>query len=60
MHFLKNFKHTNKQLVIGWSGSYSTGPYLQLIEEVIQYIVPKFNLKLIVIGAQKKYIKDIF
>jgi glycosyltransferase involved in cell wall biosynthesis len=58
-YFLKNFKHTNKQLVIGWSGSYSTGPYLQLIEDVIQHTMSEFNLKLLVIGAQKKYIQGV-
>jgi len=58
-YFLKSFKHANKQLVIGWSGSYSTGPYLQLIEDIIQYAVPKYNLKLLVIGAQKKFINGV-
>ena len=56
-----NFKNckNSKQLVLGWSGSYSTGPYLKLIEEVIQYVVLKHNLKLLVIGAKKKYIKNV-
>ena len=58
-YYLKNFKNDNQQLVIGWSGSYSTGPYLKLIEDVIQDLVPRYNLKLLVIGAKKKYIRGI-
>ena len=59
IYYLKNYKQKKKELVLGWSGSYSTGPYLKLIEEIIQYVIPKYNLKLLVIGAQKKYIKGV-
>lgn len=58
-YYLKNFNYSNRQIVIGWSGSYSTGPYIKLIEKVIQYVVPEYNLKLLVIGAKKKYIRGI-
>ena len=57
-YVIKKFLN-KKQIVLGWSGSYSTGPYLKILEEVLEYVVPKFNLKLLVIGAKKKYIEKI-
>jgi len=57
-YFIKNF-NINKKIIIGWSGSFSTGPYLKLIENALKKVLSKNNAKLLVIGAKEKYIKDL-
>jgi glycosyltransferase involved in cell wall biosynthesis len=41
----------NRELVIGWSGSHSTAPYLHLIDDVLLELRRSFSFKLLVMGA---------
>jgi len=41
----------DKRLVIGWSGSHSTIPYLHLLDSVFQELSARFNFKLLVLGT---------
>jgi glycosyltransferase involved in cell wall biosynthesis len=43
-------KNNSLNLVLGWSGSHSTAPYLYLIENVLHKIQLKYNVKVLVIG----------
>lgn len=38
--------------VIGWSGSYSTGPYLELVRAVLQRLAARFQFRVVIVGAQ--------
>ena len=49
----KKFNNNNKNLVLGWTGSFSTLPYLDLIYDVIDEIQSKYNLSIIVISSSK-------
>lgn len=40
-----------RTLVVGWSGSYSTGPYLQLVRTVLQRLAKLFAFRVVVVGA---------
>ena len=40
------------RLVIGWSGSHSTAPYLHLLDDVFQELSRHVRFKLLVMGAQ--------
>jgi len=40
-------------LVIGWTGSYSTGPYLELVRPVLQRLARRFAFRVITIGARE-------
>lgn len=40
------------ELVIGWSGSHSTAPYLHLLDDVFQELSRHARFKLLVMGAQ--------
>lgn len=44
---------TNKQLVIGWSGSYTTTGYLKIIEQPIQKILQNYQVELLIFGTDK-------
>lgn len=39
-------------MVIGWSGSYSTGPYLELLRSVLQRLARRFHFRVVVVGAR--------
>jgi glycosyltransferase involved in cell wall biosynthesis len=41
------------RLVLGWSGSHSTVPYLRLLEPVLRELSKHFDFKLLVIGTTK-------
>lgn len=46
-------RHANDhELVIGWSGSHSTAPYLHLLDTVFQELSKHFRFKLLVMGAK--------
>lgn len=38
------------ELVLGWSGSHSTAPYLHLLDRVLQQLAHRYNLRLLVMG----------
>lgn len=38
------------ELVLGWSGSHSTAPYLHLLDRVLQQLAHRHNLRLLVMG----------
>jgi glycosyltransferase involved in cell wall biosynthesis len=40
-------------IVIGWSGSYSTGPYLELVRPVLQRLARRFSFRIVTIGARE-------
>ena len=40
-------------MVIGWSGSYSTGPYLELLRAVFQRLARRFRFRVVVVGARE-------
>ena len=46
--------NTSKKIVIGWTGSFSTLPYLNLINNVILKIQKKYNCKLVIISSKKE------
>jgi glycosyltransferase involved in cell wall biosynthesis len=41
------------QLIIGWSGSHSTAPYLHLLDNVLQALKSRFSFRLLVMGATR-------
>lgn len=45
---------SNKELTIGWIGSPSSFKYLKLIEDVLERILSKYNVKINVIGTKEK------
>ena len=49
----KKFNYSNK-IVIGWTGSFSTLPYLSLINKVIFEIQKKYDCKLVIISSNKE------
>ena len=50
-HKKKNF---SKKIVLGWTGSFSTLPYLNLIENVIHEIQNRYDCKIHIICSDKK------
>ena len=46
--------NNSKKIVIGWTGSFSTLPYLNLINKVIFQIQKKYNCKLVIISSKKE------
>jgi glycosyltransferase involved in cell wall biosynthesis len=47
------------QLVLGWTGSHSTVPYLRLLEQVLQSLHKRHEFKLLVIGTDEFRIEGI-
>ena len=47
---IENYSNDHK-LVLGWSGSYSTVPYLRLLEPALRRLRERYDFKLLVIGA---------
>lgn len=47
-----NSYSNDHELVIGWSGSHSTAPYLHLLDDVFQELSTHARFKLLVMGAQ--------
>ncbi len=47
---IENYNNDHK-LVLGWSGSHSTVPYLQLLAPVLRRLGQEYNFKLLVIGT---------
>ena len=45
--------------VIGWSGSYSTGPYLELVRAVLQRLARRFAFRVVIVGAQEFQVEGI-
>ncbi|MBO8240546.1 glycosyltransferase family 4 protein [Prochlorococcus marinus XMU1412] len=53
-------KYSNEsKLIIGWTGSHSTVPYLHLLDEVLIKLSQKYNFKLLVMGATNFKIKGV-
>jgi glycosyltransferase involved in cell wall biosynthesis len=46
----KSIHLKNKKVVIGWSGSHSTAPYLYQIENVLNKINLKYDIEILIIG----------
>jgi glycosyltransferase involved in cell wall biosynthesis len=42
-------------LVIGWSGSHSTAPYLHLLDDVLQRLAERYRFTLLVMGASSDF-----
>ncbi|MFC6998580.1 glycosyltransferase [Rufibacter roseus] len=47
------------KVVVGWSGSVSTSPYLFLLKDVLQEVNAKFPFKLLVIGDKQFHIEGL-
>jgi glycosyltransferase involved in cell wall biosynthesis len=48
--------YTNdRPLVIGWSGSHSTAPYLHLLDDVLQQLAQRYSFTLLVMGASPDF-----
>jgi len=45
-------KQAGTKTVIAWSGSYSTGPYLELVRAVLQRLARRFEFRVLIVGAQ--------
>ena len=53
-------KYENKQdLIIGWTGSHSTVPYLHLLDGVLQQLSQKYKFKLLVMGTNNFKISGV-
>ena len=53
-------KYENKKdLVIGWTGSHSTVPYLHLLDGVLQELSKKYKFKLLVMGTNNFEISGV-
>jgi glycosyltransferase involved in cell wall biosynthesis len=46
-------------LVIGWSGSYSTGQYLELVRAVLQRLARRFRFRGVVVGAREFRVEGV-
>lgn len=57
-HPIKNYKNDHR-LVLGWSGSHSTIPYLAILNNVIQKLAENLDFKLLVIGTSDFTIKGV-
>ncbi len=53
-------KYENKEdLIIGWTGSHSTIPYLHLLDGVLQELSKKYKFKLLVMGTNNFEIRGV-
>ena len=50
--YIPEKKENNNQVVLGWSGSYSTSKYLKLLEPVFIELLGKIEFKVLVIGDE--------
>lgn len=48
-----------KDLIIGWTGSHSTVPYLHLLDSVLQELSKKYKFKLLVMGTSNFEISGV-
>jgi glycosyltransferase involved in cell wall biosynthesis len=55
---IENYSNDHR-LIIGWSGSHSTVPYLQLLVPVLQNLKDKQDFKLLVIGTSNFEIEGV-
>ena len=46
-----NKYENKKELIIGWTGSHSTVPYLHLLDNVLKKLSKKYRFKLLVMGT---------
>ena len=46
-------------MVIGWSGSYSTGPYLDLLRVVLPRLARRFRFRFVTIGAREFRVEGV-
>ena len=49
----------NKQLVVGWIGSPSTGKYLLEIESIIKLMIKEFDVRFVAVGCNKETVKKL-
>jgi glycosyltransferase involved in cell wall biosynthesis len=54
-----DYKLAGQQLVLGWTGSYSTSPYLHLLDDVLRKLREKFDFRLLVMGDENFRIEGI-
>ena len=53
-------KYTNdKKMILGWTGSHSTVPYLYLLKDVLLTLSKKYQFKLLVMGTSEFNIKGV-
>lgn len=55
---IENYSNDHK-LILGWSGSHSTVPYLRLLEPVLRALREQYDFKLLVIGTSDFDIEGI-
>lgn len=51
--------HSDKPIVLGWSGSHSTEDYLHLLKDVLKKVSELRNVKLIVIGSGHFFMEGV-
>ena len=49
----------NKQLVVGWIGSPSTGKYLLEIESIYKMLAGEFDVRFVAVGCNKETVKEL-
>ena len=49
----------NKQLVVGWIGSPSTGKYLLEIESIYKLLASEFDVRFVAVGCNKETVKEL-
>jgi glycosyltransferase involved in cell wall biosynthesis len=47
------------KMVIGWSGSYSTGAYLEFVRPVLKRLAERFAFRVVTIGAREFHLEGI-
>jgi len=58
--YIPKNEYTNKnEIVIGWTGSHSTIPYLHLLDDVLIKLSKKYKLKLLVMGSDNFKINGV-
>jgi glycosyltransferase involved in cell wall biosynthesis len=55
---IENYKNDHR-IILGWSGSHSTIPYLKLLAPVLRRLREQYDFKLLVIGASNFEIKGV-
>ena len=53
VYYPKRHSSETGSVTIGWSGSYSTAPYLQLIAPILQRLAQRFAIRLLVVGEPR-------
>ena len=54
-----NTYNNKKDLIIGWTGSHSTVPYLRLLDDVLKQLAKKYTFKLLVMGTDSFEINGV-